>query len=95
MARARARARGNPIPVFLIETGQMDDTFSFQYEGFPEIRISASGAIDPSTATVGEIAPGEADTGSDKLHRSSSDDWRPRALVAVSCFHKEPGWNTW
>jgi hypothetical protein len=43
--------------VFLIETGQMDDMFSFQYEGFPEIPISASGAIDPSMATVEEIAP--------------------------------------
>jgi hypothetical protein len=43
--------------VFVIETGQKDDTFSFQYEGFPEIPISASGDIDPSMATVEELAP--------------------------------------
>jgi hypothetical protein len=31
--------------VFLIEAEQMDDMFSFRYEGFPEIPISASGDI--------------------------------------------------
>jgi hypothetical protein len=31
--------------VFLIERDQMGDTFSFRYEGFPEIQVSASGDI--------------------------------------------------
>lgn len=31
--------------VFLIENDQVDDTFSFRYEGFPEIPISASGDV--------------------------------------------------
>jgi hypothetical protein len=31
--------------VFLIERDQMGDTFSFRYEGFPEIQVSASGDV--------------------------------------------------
>jgi hypothetical protein len=31
--------------VFLIENDQVDETFSFRYEGFPEILISASGGV--------------------------------------------------
>jgi hypothetical protein len=38
--------------VFVIETAQMDETFSFRYEGFPEILISASGDIDPAAIPV-------------------------------------------
>jgi hypothetical protein len=38
--------------VFVIETAQMGDTFSFRYEGFPEILISASGNSDPAVVTV-------------------------------------------
>jgi hypothetical protein len=34
--------------VFVIPEEQMDDTFSFRYEGFPEIAVSASGTIGAS-----------------------------------------------
>ena len=35
--------------VFLIEIDQMNSTFSFQYEGFEEIPVSASRQVEPST----------------------------------------------
>lgn len=38
--------------VFVIETTEMDDTFSFRYEGFPDIPISALGKIDPAVVPV-------------------------------------------
>jgi parallel beta-helix repeat protein len=37
--------------VFVIPVEQMDDTFSFHYEGFPEISISTSGDYAPSSST--------------------------------------------
>ena len=39
--------------VFLIGTDQMDATFSFQYEGFEEISVSASGNVEPAPAELG------------------------------------------
>jgi parallel beta-helix repeat protein len=37
--------------VFVIPAEQMDDTFSFHYEGFPEISVSTFGDYPPSSST--------------------------------------------
>jgi hypothetical protein len=37
--------------VFVIPVGQMDETFSFHYEGFREISVSTSGDYAPSSST--------------------------------------------